>query len=127
MKSTPKVPATIDEYIQSFPKDVQAILAKVRATIHNAAPAAGETIKYRLATFTLHGNLVHFGAFKNHIGFYPTPSGTAKFRKELASYVFAKGSIQFPLTKPIPYGLITKIVKFRVKEDKAKAEGRKKK
>jgi uncharacterized protein YdhG (YjbR/CyaY superfamily) len=124
MKSDSKVPATIDEYIQSYPKDIQAILTKVRATIRKAAPGAGETIKYRLATFTLNSNLVHFGAFKNHIGFYPTPSGTAPFKKELAPYVFAKGSIQFPLDKPIPYGLITKIVKFRVEEIRAKAEGK---
>ncbi|MGB7537047.1 MAG: DUF1801 domain-containing protein [Anaerolineales bacterium] len=122
MKSDPKVPTTIDEYIQSYPKDVQAILTKVRAVIRKAAPDAGETIKYRLATFTLNGNLVHFGAFKNHIGFYPTPSGTAAFKKKLAPYVFAKGSIQFPLDKPIPYDLITKIVKFRVKENGAKVE-----
>ncbi len=124
MKSSSNVPATIDEYIAAAPKDVQAILKKVRATIRKAAPDAGETIKYRLATFTLDGNLVHFGAFKKHIGFYPTPSGTATFRKELAPYVFAKGSIQFPLDKPIPYGLITKIVKFRVAENRAKAEKR---
>ncbi len=127
MKSDPKGPTTIDEYIKAYPRDVQAILAKVRATIRKAAPEAGETIKYRLATFTLNGNLVHFGAFKHHIGFYPTPSGTAAFRKELAPYVFAKGSIQFPLDKPIPYGLIVKIVKFRVSENRAKSEGRGKK
>ncbi len=127
MKSTPNIPATIDEYIAAAPKDVQAILKKVRATIRKAAPGAGETIKYRLATFTLNGNLVHFGAFQHHIGFYPTPSGTATFRKELAPYVFAKGSIQFPLDKPIPYGLIAKIVRFRVAENRAKAEGRGKK
>jgi len=122
MKSDSRVPTTIDEYIKSFPKDVQAILIKVRAAIRKAAPGAGETIKYRLATFTLNGNLVHFGAFKHHIGFYPTPSGTATFQKELAPYVFAKGSIQFPLDKPIPYGLITKIVKFRVKENQKEAK-----
>ncbi len=122
MKSTPNIPATIDEYIAAAPKDVQAILKKIRATIHKAAPDAGETIKYRLATFTLNGNLVHFGAFQHHIGFYPTPSGTATFKKELAPYTFAKGSIQFPLDKPIPYGLIAKIVKFRVAENKAKSE-----
>jgi uncharacterized protein YdhG (YjbR/CyaY superfamily) len=127
MKSTPNVPATIDEYIAAAPKEVQAILKKVRAVIRKAAPDAGETIKYRLATFTLDGNLVHFGAFRHHIGFYPTPSGTTAFRKELAPYVFAKGSIQFPLDKPIPYGLIEKIVKFRVAENRAKAEGRDKK
>ncbi len=122
MKSTPNIPATIDEYIAAAPKDVQSILKKIRATIRKAAPDAGETIKYRLATFTLNGNLVHFGAFQHHIGFYPTPSGTSTFKKELAPYIFAKGSIQFPLDKPIPYGLIAKIVKFRVAENKAKSE-----
>jgi uncharacterized protein YdhG (YjbR/CyaY superfamily) len=127
LKSDPKVPATIDEYIKTYPKDIQAILKKIRAVIRKAAPGAGETIKYRLATFTLNGNLVHFGAFKHHIGFYPTPSGTAAFNKELAPYVYAKGSIQFPLDKPMPYGLIAKIVRFRVQENKAKAEGKDKK
>jgi uncharacterized protein YdhG (YjbR/CyaY superfamily) len=122
MKSASKVPTTIDEYIRSSPEDVQAILRKIRTTIRKAAPEAGETIKYRLATFTLNGNLVHFGAFKHHIGFYPTPSGTATFKKELAPYVWAKGSIQFPLDQPIPYELITKIVEFRVKENRAKAD-----
>jgi len=125
MKSTPKVPATIDEYIHTFPKDVQAILTKIRAAIHKAAPGAEEAIKYRLATFTFHGNLVHFGAFKNHIGFYPTPSGTATFKRELAPYAFAKGSIQFPLDKPIPYDLIVKIVKFRMQENLAGAASKK--
>ncbi len=128
MKSASTVPATIDEYIAAYPKDVQVILKKIRAVIHTAAPSAKEAIKYRLATFVLNRrNLVHFGAFKHHIGFYPTPSGTSAFRKELAPYAFAKGSIQFPLDKPIPYGLIVKIVKFRVAEDKAKAEGKEKK
>jgi uncharacterized protein YdhG (YjbR/CyaY superfamily) len=120
MKSDSNVPTTIDEYIQASPKDVQAILTQIRTTIRKAAPDARETIKYRLATFTLNGNLVHFGAFKNHIGFYPTPSGTSTFKKELAPYVFAKGSIRFPLDKPIPYDLIAKIVEFRVKENRAK-------
>jgi uncharacterized protein YdhG (YjbR/CyaY superfamily) len=121
MKTPPKPSKAIDAYIKTFPKDIQIILNKVRATIRKAAPEAEETIKYRLATFTLNGNLVHFGAFKNHIGFYPTPSGTSKFKKELANYQGAKGSIRFPLDAPIPYDLIIKIVRFRVKENQAKA------
>ena len=113
-------PETIDEYIADFPPDVQAILQKIRLTIHKAAPDAKETIKYQMPTFTLHGNLVHFAAFKNHIGFYPVPSGIEKFKKELSAYRGGKGSVQFPLDQPMPYGLISKIVKFRVKENTAK-------
>jgi uncharacterized protein YdhG (YjbR/CyaY superfamily) len=121
-------PKNIDEYIADFPHDVQEILKKIRLTVRNVAPDAAETIKYQLPTFTLQGNLVHFGAFKQHIGFYPTPTGTEKFKKELSVYAGAKGSIRFPLDQPIPFGLISKIVKFRVKENlaRAKAKGRKK-
>lgn len=115
-------PNGIDEHIANFPKDVQDILEKVRATIHKAAPNAEETINYGIPTFKLEGNLVHFAGFKNHIGFYPTPSGIEQFEKELSIYKSAKGSVQFPLDKPIPYGLISKIVKFRVKENLAKAK-----
>jgi uncharacterized protein YdhG (YjbR/CyaY superfamily) len=108
----------VDAYIRSQPKDVQGILQKVRHTIRRAAPDAEEAFKYRLPTFVLHGkNLAHFGGFRHHIGFYPTSSGTAAFRKELASYSYSKGSIRFPLDKPIPYGLIAEIVKFRVREN----------
>ena len=120
-------PTTIDEYIAGFPPDVQVILQKIRATIRKAAPSAEETIKYQIPTFTLHGNLVHFAAFKKHIGFYPTPAGTEKFKKELAVYKSAKGSVQFPLDKPIPYSLISKIAKFRVTENVAKATAKRKK
>jgi len=111
---------TIEEYINTFPEDVQEILEKIRQTIHRAAPEAVEAISYQMPTFKLKGNLVHFAAFKNHIGFYPTPSGTAAFQKELAPYKGGKGSIQFPLDQPIPYELMAKIVKFRVKEQKGK-------
>ena len=121
MKTKQTPPSTIDEYIAGFPPEVQAILQKIRLTIREAAPDAKETISYQMPTFTLHGNLVHFAAFKNHIGFYPTPTGTEKFQKELAIYKGGKGSVQFPLDQPIPYGLITRIVKFRVKENAAKA------
>jgi uncharacterized protein YdhG (YjbR/CyaY superfamily) len=112
----------IDKYIAGFPKEVQAILNKVRATIRKAAPDALETINYGIPTFTLNGNLVHFAGFKKHIGFYPAPSGIEKFKKELSVYKGAKGSVQFPLDEPIPYALITRIVKFRVKENLAKGK-----
>ncbi len=127
---TPKAqPKDIDEYISGFPKDVQEILEKIRVTIREAAPDAQETINYQIPTFTLKGNLVHFAAFKKHIGFYPAPSGIEKFKNELSGYESAKGSVQFPLDQPIPYDLISQITKFRVKEnlEKAAAKGKKKK
>ena len=120
-------PKNIDEYIADFPPDVQAILQKVRQTIRRAAPGAEETMKYRMPTFMLNGNLVYFAGFKNHIGFYPVPTGIEKFKKELAAYKQGKGSIQFPLDQPIPYGLISKIVKFRVKENLARVRAKQKK
>lgn len=110
-------PTSIDGYIASSPKDIQKLLEEIRATIKAAAPGAEETINYGIPTFTLHGNLVHFAAFKNHIGFYPTPSGIEAFRKELSVYEGAKGSVRFPLVEKLPLALITKIVKFRVKEN----------
>ena len=127
MKADQAVPKTIDEYIAGFPKDVQAILEQVRTTIRKAAPNAEEKISYQMPTFTLKGNLVHFAAFKNHIGFYPIPSGIEEFKEELSAYEQGKGSVQFPLDKPIPYDLISRIVKFRVKENLAKAEAKGKK
>jgi len=128
MKTAQAASGTIDEYIAGFPNNVQEILQKIRLTIRKEAPDAEETIKYRMPTFTLKGNLVHFAAFKNHIGFYPTPTGTDKFQKELSVYEGAKGSVRFPLDQPIPFDLISKIVKFRVKENlaKAAAQGKKK-
>jgi uncharacterized protein YdhG (YjbR/CyaY superfamily) len=120
-------PDAIDKYIAIFPEDVQAILEKIRATIQKAVPDAEETINYGIPTFTLKGNLVHFAGYKDHIGFYPTPSGIEKFKKELAIYESAKGSVQFPLDKPIPYALIEKTVKFRVKENLEKAAAKVKK
>jgi uncharacterized protein YdhG (YjbR/CyaY superfamily) len=114
----------IDEYIHSFPPDVQKILEQLRKIIHENAPDAEETISYGMPTFKLNGNLVHFAAFEHHIGFYPTPSGIEAFEKELAPYKHAKGSVQFPLDKPIPYDLVKRIVQFRVKES---LEGGKKK
>lgn len=127
MKTKQTAPRNIDEYITDFPKDVQAILKRIRATIRKAAPGAEETIRYQIPTFTLKGNLVHFAAFKKHIGFYPTSTGIAQFRDELSVYKGAKGSVQFPLDNPIPYGLIGRIVKFRVRENLERAEAKSKK
>jgi uncharacterized protein YdhG (YjbR/CyaY superfamily) len=128
MNSDQTAPKTIDEYIAGFPDDVQAILQKIRITVRKAAPQAQETIKYRMPTFTLEGNLVHFAAFKNHIGFYPIPTGIEAFKQDLSVYKQGKGSVQFPLDQPIPYDLIGRIVAFRVKEnlEKAAAKGKKK-
>jgi uncharacterized protein YdhG (YjbR/CyaY superfamily) len=111
---------TIDEYIETFPANIQTILENMRQTIRKAAPEAVETISYQMSAFKLNGNLVYFAAFKNHIGFYPTPSGIETFKNELCPYKKSKGSVQFPLDKPIPYDLVEKIVLFRVKENLAK-------
>ena len=116
----------VDKYISGFPKDVQTILEKLRATIRKAAPEADEIINYGIPTFTLRGNLVHFAAFKKHIGFYPTPTGIDKFKDELSAYEMAKGSVQFPLDQPLPLDLISKIVEFRVKENMERAEAKSK-
>lgn len=105
----------IDEYIAAFPEEIQAMLEQIRATISKVAPTAEEAIKYAIPTFVLNGrNLVHFAAFKNHIGFYPTPTGIESFQKELSKYKQGKGSVQFPLDEPMPLALITKIVKFNM-------------
>ena len=117
---------TIDEYISGFPDDIQTLLQQIRVTIREAAPEAEEAIKYAMPTFVLNGNLVHFAAFKNHIGFYPVPSGIEAFKKELSVYKGAKGSVQFPLDQPMPLELITKIVKFRVSENMKKAKTKRK-
>ena len=109
---------TIDEYIKTFPEEVQIILEKIRQTIQKASPDAVETISYQMPAFKLKNrNLVYFAAWKDHIGFYPTPSGTVAFKKELSPYEGAKGSVKFPIDKPIPFDLIEKIVEFRVKEN----------
>ncbi len=112
----------IDDYINSFPKDVQVILKSVRTTIQNVAPNAEETISYGIPTFKLHGNLVHFGGFKKHIGFFPTSSGVMAFKKELESYRTSKGTVQFPLDTLVPLKLIEKITKFRVSENSKKLQ-----
>jgi uncharacterized protein YdhG (YjbR/CyaY superfamily) len=115
-------PKNIDEYIAGFPEDIQAILHKIRAIVREEAPGAKEAISYKMPTFKLNGNLVHFAAFKEHIGFYPTPSGTERFQEQLTPYKGGKGSMRFPLDQPIPYDLIRDIVKFRVTENLAKAK-----
>jgi uncharacterized protein YdhG (YjbR/CyaY superfamily) len=120
-------PNTIDEYTAGFPQDVQIILEKVRSTIRETAPGAEETIKYQMPTFTLKGNLVYFAAYKNHIGFYPVPTGMEEFREELSGYKTGKGSVQFPLDKPIPYDLIGRITRFRMKENLEKTAAKRKK
>jgi uncharacterized protein YdhG (YjbR/CyaY superfamily) len=117
---TGRPPKNIEEYIAGFPTDVQRILREIRRIIRTAAPDAEEAMKYRMPTFVLHGNLVHFAAFENHIGFYPTPSGIEAFKDQLSAYPNAKGSVQFPLGKAVPFNLIRKIVKFRVKETREK-------
>ena len=116
---------SIDEYIATFPEDVQKILQELRATIKAAAPDAQEKISYQMPTFFLKSNLVHFAAYKNHIGFYPTPSGIEKFKSEISKYEGAKGSVQFPIDQPLPLDLIRKIVEFRVVENLQMAENKK--
>ena len=115
----------MDEYIAGFPKEVQEILERIRRTIKKSAPEAEETIKYKMPTFTLNGNLVYFAAFRNHIGFYPPVTGFKEIREELAAYEGPKGSLTFPFDKPIPYDLISRIVKFRVKENLERAKKKK--
>ncbi len=111
---------TIDEYIAGFPENVQIILGKMRQVIQESVPEAEETISYGMPTFKLKGNLVHFAAYKKHIGFYPTPSGIENFKEELSPYKSSKGAVQFPLDKPIPLDLLRKIVIFRVQENMKK-------
>ena len=115
----------IDEYIAGFPPDSQVILQKVRETIRAAAPGAKEKISYAIPTFDYKGNLVHFAGYHNHVGFYPGSSGIEKFKEAISGYKNAKGSVQFPLDKPIPYDLITRIVLYRVRENEERAMAKK--
>ncbi len=124
MRAGQSAPESIDAYIASLPPDTQEILQRIRAIIREAAPDAQEAIRYQIPTFLLHGNLVHFAAFKAHIGFYPTPEGIEAFRAELAPYEGGKGTIRFPLDRPIPYDLIRRIVEQRARERRAKAEAK---
>jgi uncharacterized protein YdhG (YjbR/CyaY superfamily) len=117
MKASAPTVTSIDQYIAGFPREVQTRLAAMRSTIQRAAPQATEKISYRIPTFYLNGNLVHFAAFKNHIGFFPTGKGVSAFEKELSGYKHAKGSIQFPMDKPLPLQLIRRIVQLRVKQN----------
>lgn len=119
----------VDDYIQSFPKETQVLLETIRATIQKAAPKAEEYIGYAMPAYKINGPLVYFGGYKTHIGFYPAGSGIAAFEKEFGAYKFSKGAVQFPLDKKLPLALITKIVKFRLKEniEKEKVKAAKKK
>ena len=114
--------ASIDAYIGEFPENVQELLQTMRATIHAAAPEATEAIKYGIPTFILNGNLVHFGGYKSHIGFYPAPRGIEAFKEETEQYEGGKGTLQFPLDKPLPLDLVAKIVKFRVQDNLERKE-----
>ena len=116
---------SIDDYIKSYPPDVQKILQEIRKTIKKMAPEAEEAISYQIPTFKLNGNLVHFAAFKKHIGFYPGSKAINVFKKEIASYKSSKGTVQFPLEKPLPLSLIKKIVDYRVKESSQKVKAKK--
>ena len=127
MKSDLQNPKTIDEYIAGFPPETQKILQKLRKTIRKAAPDAEEKISYQMPAFSLKGILVYFAAYKNHIGFYPTASGIEAFKEEISGYKWAKGSVQFPIDKPLPLDLINQIVKFRVIENLEKANAKIKK
>ncbi|MES2425440.1 MAG: DUF1801 domain-containing protein [Bacteroidota bacterium] len=112
----------IDEYIAGYPTDLQNLLQTMRATIHKAAPDAVEAMAYGIPTFKLNGNLVHFGGYKNHIGFYPAPMGIEAFKAETAQYETGKGTLQFPIDQPLPLELVNKIVKFRVEKNLAKVK-----
>lgn len=120
MDAQPGYPS-MDEYIRQFPGPVRERLASLRTLVRKLAPDAQEKISYQMPCFHLHGNLVYFAAHERHIGFYPTASGISNFRKELAPYQFSRGAVRFPMDKPLPIGLITKIVRFRVAEDLGKA------
>ena len=123
MKSA--VAASIDEYIAGFPEDIQKKLEQIRATVKEAAPGATEAIKYAMPAFVFKGNLVFFAAYKNHIGFYPAPTENEAFKDDLSAYKAGKGTLQFPLDKPMPLKLISRIVKFWVKENAEKERKKK--
>jgi uncharacterized protein YdhG (YjbR/CyaY superfamily) len=128
MRYQQTAPKNIDDYIARFAPVVQKLLEKIRLTIRKAAPAAEETISYQIPTFTLNGKyLIYFAAYKKHIGLYPAPRGVEKFKRELSAYEGGKGTVRFPFDKPVPLGLINRIVKFRVKEtlERTKVKGKK--
>ena len=125
MKPKAAATRTIDEYIARYPLEVRRMLSQIRETVRAAAPDAEEAISYQIPTFRDDGNLVHFAAWKKHVSFYPTSSGISRFAKELSAYVLSRGTVQFPLDRPLPVGLISRMVKFRVKENRARAKARK--
>jgi uncharacterized protein YdhG (YjbR/CyaY superfamily) len=127
MDSVKNKAATVDEYIAGFPKEIQQLLQALRATIKRAAPNAEEIISYQMPAYKYHGMLVYFAGFKNHIGFYATPTGHAAYKKELSVYKEGKGSVQFPHHQPLPLSLISRIVKFRMKENLERENVKKKK
>jgi uncharacterized protein YdhG (YjbR/CyaY superfamily) len=118
MKANKNIPTTVDQYIAGFPPGTQKLLAQLRATVKKAAPEAQEGISYQMPSYKYNGVLLNFAAYKTHIGFYPRPSGIEEFQDELSKYPISKGTVQFPLDKPLPLGLISRIVKYRVKENK---------
>ena len=120
-------PASVDAYIAGFPPEVRAVLRKMRATIRKAAPEAEEKISWGMPAYALDGMLTFFAAFEKHVSLFPGPDGIEKFKKELAPFGTSKGTVRFPLGTPVPYGLITRIVKFRAKENRARAEAKRKK
>jgi uncharacterized protein YdhG (YjbR/CyaY superfamily) len=120
-------PATIDDYIAAFPREVQSILQKIRETIRKSAPKAVERISYKMPAFAQDGDLIYFAAFKKHIGIYPPVRGDEKLGKELSRYRGEKGNLKFPLDEPIPYGLIGRIVRFRIKEHQGRLRAKRKK
>lgn len=122
MKAKTLIPKDVDEYIAAFSPNVQKILQKLRSAIKDAAPDSTEAISYQMPTFRLHGNLVHFAAYKNHIGFYPGPSGIIAFYEELSAYNLSKGTIRFPIDEELPFDLIIRIIKYRVKENLEKLQ-----
>lgn len=122
MKANPTVVQNVDQYISSFPKDTQKLLKQLRTTIKKAAPEADEVISYQMPAYNFYGRLVYFAAYEKHIGFYPMPSAIENFKNELSTYNTSKGTVQFPLDKPLPLPLITKITSFRVKENLQAAE-----
>ncbi len=122
MESSKTTPEDIDAYIRMFPHEVQVMLSSLRQTIREAAPEAEETISYQMPTFKQNGALVHFAAYKKHIGFYPTPSGIEAFKEELSAYEGSKGTVRFALDKPLPLDLVSEIVKFRVRENLEKKQ-----
>ena len=124
MESGRTIPKDIDEYIRLFPDDIQALLQSLRQTIREAAPDAEETISYQMPAFKQNGMLVYFAAFKKHIGFYPTSSGIEAFKEELSAYEGSKGTVRFPIDKPLPLDLVRDIVKFRVRENLEKQRKR---